>query len=65
MRTISSAILTVSLDHVQRSAKRRDCLLSYSQAQPGRELTQPSPCLLAEPCNVQGITKETFPGLVS
>ena len=35
---------------VQRSAKRRGCLLSYSQAQPGRELTQPSPCLLAKPC---------------
>ena len=35
---------------VQRSAKRRGCLLSYSQAEPGRELTQPSPCLLAEPC---------------
>ena len=24
---------------VQRSAKRRGCLLSYSQAEPGRELT--------------------------
>ena len=35
---------------LQRSAKRRGCLLSYSQAEPGRELTQPSPCLLAEPC---------------
>ena len=35
---------------VQRSAKRRGCLLSYSQAEPGRELTQPSPRLLAEPC---------------
>ena len=36
--------------HVQRLAKRRGCLLSYSQVEPGRELTQPSPCLLAEPC---------------
>ena len=37
---------------IQRSAKRRGCLLSYSQAEPGRELTKPSPRLLAEPCNV-------------
>ena len=35
---------------VQRSVKKRGCLLSYSQAEPGRELTQPSPRLLAEPC---------------
>ena len=35
---------------LQRSAKRRGCLLSYSQAEPGRKLTQPSPRLLAEPC---------------
>ena len=35
---------------LQGSAKRRGCLLSHSQAEPGRELTQPSPCLLAEPC---------------
>ena len=35
---------------VQRSAKRRGCLLSYSRAEPGRKLTQPSPSLLAEPC---------------
>ena len=35
---------------LQRSAKRCGCLLSYSQAEPGRELTQPSPRLLAEPC---------------
>ena len=33
-----------------RSAKRRGCLLSYSQAEQGKELTQPSPRLLAEPC---------------
>ena len=39
---------------IQRSAKRRGCLLSYSQAEPGRELTQPSPCLFAEPCNTIG-----------
>ena len=38
---------------IQRSAKRRGCLLSYSQAEPGRELTQPSPCLLAEPCTAK------------
>ena len=37
---------------VQRWAKRRGCLLSYSQAEPGRELTQPSPRLLAEPCSL-------------
>ena len=37
--------------HIQRSAKRRGRLLSYSQAEPGRELTQPSPRLLAEPCS--------------
>ena len=36
---------------IQRSAKRRGCLLSYSQAEPGRKLTQPSPRLLAEPCS--------------
>ena len=30
--------------------KRRGCLLSYSRAEPGRELTQPRPRLLAEPC---------------
>ena len=35
---------------VQRSAKRWGCLLSYSQADPGRELTQPRPRLLAQPC---------------
>ena len=38
--------------HVQRSAKRRGCLISYSQAEPGRDLTQPSSCLLAEPCRL-------------
>ena len=37
---------------LQRSAKRRGCLLSYSQAEPGRELTQPSLRLLAEPCKI-------------
>ena len=30
--------------------KKCGCLLLYSQAEPGRELTQPSPSLLAEPC---------------
>ena len=38
---------------LQRSAKRCSCLLIYSQAEPGRELTQPRPRLLAaEPCTV-------------
>ena len=32
--------------------KRRCCLLSYSQAEPGRVLTQPSLRLLAEPCTM-------------
>ena len=41
----------VTKSHVQRLAKRRGCLLSYSQAEPGRELTQPRKHLLAEPCN--------------
>ena len=36
--------------YIQRSAKRRGCLPSYSQAEPIRELTQSSPRLLAEPC---------------
>ena len=35
--------LFVCLHAVQRTAKRRGCLLSYSQAESGRELTQPSP----------------------
>ena len=35
---------------LQRSAKRRGCSLSYSQAEPGRELTQPRKHVLAEPC---------------
>ena len=35
---------------LQGSAKRRGCLLSYSQAEPGRDLTQPRKHLLAEPC---------------
>ena len=43
------------LCHVQGSAKRRGCLLSYSQAEPGRELTQPSPRLLAEPCTLSAV----------
>ena len=36
--------------HLQRLAKSHGCLLSYSQAEPGRKITQPSPRLLAEPC---------------
>ena len=39
-----------SAQRLQRSAKRRGCLLSYSHAEPGRELTQPGKHLLAEPC---------------
>ena len=31
-------------------AMRRGCLLSYSQAEPEKELTQPRKHLLAEPC---------------
>ena len=38
---------------LHRSTKRCGCLLSYSQAEPGRELTQPSPRLLAEPCTLR------------
>ena len=37
---------------LQRLAKRCGCLLSYSQAEPGRELMQPRKHLLAEPCRV-------------
>ena len=40
--------------------KRRGCLLSYSQAEPGRELTQPSPHILAEPCTVISFTLISF-----
>ena len=32
-------------------------MLSYSQAEPGRELTQPSPSLLAEPCSCNFMTQ--------
>ena len=45
--------------------KRRGCLLSYSQSEPGRELTQPSPRLSAEPCTVQGSTKRQGLGWVN
>ena len=38
-RNLGSTLLATA---VQGSAKRRGCLLSYSQAEPGRELTQPS-----------------------
>ena len=40
----------ISCPVVQRSTKRRGCLQSYSQAEPGRELTQPRRHLFAEPC---------------
>ena len=42
-------------------AKKRGCLLSYSPAGPGRELTQHSPCLLAKPCSFGCLT---FPSTV-
>ena len=46
-----SGVHELSLMSVQRPAKRRGCLLSYSQAEPGRELSNlASPRLLAEPC---------------
>ena len=48
---------------IQRSAKRRGCLLSYSQAEPGRELTQPSPRLLAEPCILTATSYLPWPGI--
>ena len=37
---------------LQSSAKRHGCLLSFSQAEPGRELTQHSPRLLTEPSTI-------------
>ena len=46
----SEIVIALTSVCIQRSAKRRGCLLSYSQAEPGRELTQPIPRLLAEPC---------------
>ena len=39
--------IRLTFNSVQRLAERRACLLSYSQAEPGRESTQPSPRLLA------------------
>ena len=42
--------------HLQRSAKRSGSLLSYSQAEPGRELTQPSPFSRALYTTVRGPT---------
>ena len=47
---VASAVIWHVCERVKRLAKRWGCLLSYSQAEPGRELTQPSPHLLAEPC---------------
>ena len=44
--------------------KRHGCLLSYSQAEPGRELTQPRKHLLAEPCTFSSLpplARETSP----
>ena len=54
-------ILTVQ---IQRSEKRRGCLLSYSQAEPGRELTQPNPRLLAEPCMARKRKVRLMPGFM-
>ena len=44
------------IEIVQRLAKRRGCLLSYGQAEPGIELTPPRKRLLAEPCKCVMIT---------
>ena len=38
--------------NLQRMAKRCGGMISYSQAEPARELTQPRKHLLAEPCTV-------------
>ena len=51
--------------NILRSAQRRGCLLSYSQAEPGRELTQPSPRLLAEPCTLTSYVDAPFQPLSS
>ena len=48
-----SLLVHIMARTIKSSAKRLGCLLSYSQAEPGRELTQPSPCLLAEPCSTE------------
>ena len=50
-------------NNVQRSAKRRGCLLSYSQAEPERELTQPRKHLLAEPCTRKIATPFPLPSV--
>ena len=44
-----------------KSTKGRGCLLGYSQTEPGRELTQPSPRLLAEPCTLRLWNLCSFP----
>ena len=41
-----------NVQRIQRSAKRRGCLLSYSQTEPGRELTQPRKHLLPSPVDL-------------
>ena len=43
------------LQNYRDRQNRRGCLLCYRQAEPGRELTQPSPRLLAEPCEYSHI----------
>ena len=47
---LMAALRLCFLPHIRRSAKRRGYLLTYSQAELGRELTQPRKHLLAEPC---------------
>ena len=44
--------LNFFVTNLQRSAKRRGCLLNYSQAEPGGQSRQPMLYLLAEPCRV-------------
>ena len=60
-RTVSNNNAVPESYRLQSSAKRRGCLLSYSQAEPGRELTQPNPCLLAQPCTYAAGACEDFP----
>ena len=50
MELITRVLLLEWHPNPQRRASERVVVQRYSQAQPGRELTQPSPRLLAEPC---------------
>ena len=60
-KTRPQILKSTGLHAVQRSEKRRTCLLSYSQAEPGRELTQPSPRFLAEPCTFSSDIRDFLP----